>query len=102
MDKINLNLKYFQVDLYVSRDLDSRLNERELAAVQEWLDSSKEFHFMRDHPQHGTTILGGVWGCKMTETVRNQWKNTWKKAFEDKIVWTDRSAFQPDQQFLNR
>ena len=41
MDKINLTLKYFQVDLYVSRDLDSRSNERELAAVQEWLHSSK-------------------------------------------------------------
>ena len=39
MHKIDLTLKYFQVDLYVSRDLDSRLNERELAAVQEWLDS---------------------------------------------------------------
>ena len=34
-------LKYLQVDLYVSRDLDSRLNEREQAAVQEWLHSSK-------------------------------------------------------------
>ena len=34
-------MKYFQVDLYVSRDLDSRLNEREQAAVQEWLHSSK-------------------------------------------------------------
>ena len=39
---IPLNLlKYLQVDLYVSRDLDSRLNEREQAAVQEWLHSSK-------------------------------------------------------------
>ena len=102
MHKINLTLKYFQVDLYVSRDLDSRLNERELAAVQEWLDSSKEFHFMRDHPQHNTEILGGVWGCKMTETVRNQWKTTWKKGFDDKIVWADRSAFQPDQKFLKK
>ena len=101
MDKINLTLKYFQVDLYVSRDLDSRSNERELAAVQEWLDSSKEFHFMRDHPQHKTTILGGLWGCKMTETVRNQWKTTWKKVFKDKIVWANRSAFQPDQYLLN-
>lgn len=41
MKKVYLILKYFQVDLYVSRDLDSRLNEREKAAVQEWLHSSK-------------------------------------------------------------
>ena len=57
---------------------------------------------MRDHPQHNTEILGGVWGCKMTETVRNQWKTTWKKGFDDKIVWADRSAFQPDQKFLKQ
>ena len=73
---------------------------RELAAVQEWLNSSKEFHFMRDHPQHTTTIL--VWGCKLTETVRNQWKTTWKKVFHDNIVWADRSSFQPDQKFLKK
>jgi len=41
-----MNWRFFptldpQVDLYVSRDLDSRLNEREQAAVQEWLHSSK-------------------------------------------------------------
>ena len=57
---------------------------------------------MRDHPYHGTTILGCGWGCKMTENVRNHWKNTWKKGFADKIVWADRSAWGPDQQFLNR
>ena len=102
MHEKNLTLKYFQVDLYVSRDLDSRLNERELAAVQEWLDSSKEFHFMRDHPQHDTTILGCGWGCKLTEKVRNLWKTTWKKGFADKIVWADRYAWGPDQQFLDR
>ena len=41
MKKVYLILKYFQVDFYVSRDLDSRLNEREKAAVQEWLHSNK-------------------------------------------------------------
>ena len=41
-----------QVSHFVSRDLDSRLNAREGAAVQEWLLSDKAFHFMRDHPAH--------------------------------------------------
>ena len=57
---------------------------------------------MRDHPQHGTTILGGGWGCKLTEKVRNLWKTTWKEGFADKIVWADRYAWGPDQQFLDR
>jgi len=42
-----------------SRDLDSRVNSREAAAVKEWLNSEdKAFHFMRDHPAHGIEILG--------------------------------------------
>ena len=47
-----------QVDIYISRDLDSQFSDREEAAVKEWLTSNKSFHFMRDHPSHGTHILG--------------------------------------------
>ena len=57
---------------------------------------------MRDHPQHGTTILGCGWGCKLTEKIRNLWKTTWKKGFADKMVWADRYDWGPDQQFLDR
>ena len=46
------------VDVFVSRDLDSRFSEREATAVQQWLRSNKTFHIMRDHPQHVATILG--------------------------------------------
>ena len=49
-----------QVSHMVSRDLDSLLNDREGAAVQEWLKSDKAFHFMRDHPAHGIEILGEI------------------------------------------
>ena len=53
-----------EVDVMISRDCDSRLNSREKAAVDEWLKSPKAFHIMRDHPQHTTQILGGMWGVK--------------------------------------
>ena len=53
----------------MSRDLDSRFSEREKAATEEWLRSNKEFHFMRDHPYHGSVILAGCWGCKLTPKV---------------------------------
>ncbi|XP_064094674.1 uncharacterized protein LOC135206989 [Macrobrachium nipponense] len=46
------------------RDSDSKLTEREQKAVQEWLESGKTFHVMRDHPQHTTPILGGMWGAR--------------------------------------
>ena len=52
------------VEVMISRDTDSRLTEREAAAVNEWLTSDKLFHIMRDHPWHGTPILGGMWGVK--------------------------------------
>ena len=43
------------VDTLLSRDLDSRPNEREQRAVTEWLQSNKIFHLMLDHPHHKTT-----------------------------------------------
>lgn len=45
------------------RDLDSDLFEREVKAVDEWLNKTTyAFHMMRDHPQHGIPMLGGLWG----------------------------------------
>jgi hypothetical protein len=41
-----------------------RFSEREVAAVEDWLNSSLPFHAMRDHPAHGTAILGGMWGAR--------------------------------------
>lgn len=52
------------VDVMISRDTDCRLNEREKLAIDEWLKSDKSFHIMRDHPWHGTQILGGMWGVR--------------------------------------
>lgn len=52
------------VDVMISRDCDSRLSQREKMAVDEWIGSDKGFHIMRDHPYHGTEILGGMWGIK--------------------------------------
>ena len=52
------------VDAFIVRDCDSRLWFREKAAVDEWLASDKDFHIMRDNHQHGTSILGGMWGAR--------------------------------------
>lgn len=47
---------------FIVRDSDSRLSEREAAAVKEWEDSDKILHIMRDHPHHGYPMNGGMWG----------------------------------------
>jgi protein O-GlcNAc transferase len=81
-------------DVVISRDTDSRINEREKFAVEEWLDSDKDFHIMRDHAWHGTEILGGMWGCR----------NGILKGIKDMIHQYDKGQFdnkwQVDQNFL--
>ena len=53
-----------EVDIFICRDTDSRLNLREKFAVDEWLESDKSVHIMRDHPYHGNSMLGGMIGFK--------------------------------------
>jgi hypothetical protein len=55
------------VDIYMSRDIDSPILERELTVVHTWLDSQKTIHIMRDHIQHAIPILGGLWGIKLNK-----------------------------------
>jgi hypothetical protein len=52
------------VNIAIFRDCDSRLSLREKNAVDEWLNSDKTFHIMRDHPYHNFPMLGGMWGYK--------------------------------------
>lgn len=78
-------------EIMLSRDADSRLNMREKMCVDEFIQSDKLFHSMRDHPYHNG-IMGGMWGAKkgilgnMDELI-----NGWEKT--DKL--------QTDQSFLN-
>ena len=50
------------VERFLCRDCDSVVNEREAAAVREWLASGKRFHVMRDHPEHAELMMAGMWG----------------------------------------
>lgn len=50
------------VDVFMSRDSDSPLSQREVDAVSAWLNTTSLFHIMRDHPAHTIEILGGMWG----------------------------------------
>lgn len=51
-------------EYFISRDLDSRLNYREKAAVDEWINSGKDLHLMHDHPKHTAIVMAGMFGCK--------------------------------------
>ena len=102
-----MNWRFFpmldpQVSHMVSRDLDSLINKREAAAVQEWLDSDKSFHFMRDHPAHGIEILGSGWGVRLAELERTFIDSAFIVASKDPMFWASRDAYGPDQGFLKR
>ena len=85
------------VDALIVRDADSRLNVREAAAVEEWLESGKAAHVMRDHPHHlKWPMLGGMWGIRggvipdMSRLI-NAW-GRWEKKLDDmyflgRVVW---------------
>lgn len=79
-------------DVMISRDTDSRLNLREKNAVDEWLNSDKDFHIMRDHPYHNALILGGMWGVRngILKNIADLIKNYNKGNF-----------WQVDQNFLS-
>lgn len=81
-------------DIVISRDCDSRLNYRERAAVDEWLNSNKDFHIMRDHRCHAVPILGGMWGCRngILKGISSMISNYNKGVYDNK--------WQVDQNFL--
>lgn len=84
------------VECFISRDCDSRLFERDVAAVEEWLASDKKFHIIRDHPGgHAWEISAGMWGCKggFIENIQEKMKQ-----YIQTSSWvTDRAV---DQRFL--
>ena len=54
-----------EADYVIFRDTDSRLNPREAAAVNEWIDSGQYAHRMHEVPEHwNAVIMGGMWGIR--------------------------------------
>ena len=61
--------------IVIIRDTDSRLNIKEKVAVDEWLESDKDVHIMRDYETHVNKIQVGMFGC------RNGILNDYKELF---------------------
>lgn len=66
-----------EVEVMMSRDADSRIHRREVLCVNEWLESNKNFHIIRDHPYHSVPIMGGMWGVRgnLIKNIDNMIKN---------------------------
>jgi len=81
-----------EVELLISRDTDTRILLREKLAVDEWLQSDKVFHIMRDHPHHSFVVLAGMFGTRKIPEIPS-WKNEMDK-------YTQGSDRMYDQDFL--
>ena len=84
------------------RPLDSPTTEREMDAINEFLDSSKEFHIMRDNIHHDVPILGGTWGIKLTSNMRSKMDQSFVKMFGSDIFFTSHDKRGPDQDLLGK
>ena len=51
------------VERFIVRDTDSFFTSREVQAVNEWIESGKSFHIIRDNEVHQVQVLGGTWGA---------------------------------------
>jgi len=80
------------VEIMMSRDTDTRIWNREVIAVNEWLNSGKLFHIMRDHPHHTFEILAGMFGTRKISEIKS-----WKLIM-DKYNKNDEGMY--DQDFL--
>jgi hypothetical protein len=100
------------VGRYLIRDSDSPLTIRERLAVDEWINSAKHFHVMRDWITHTELILAGMWGgvggalCGIEQGFRRYvherfWSRTIDQQFLRECVWPAirQSVLVHDSQF---
>ena len=84
------------IDYFISRDCDSRLFERDVCAVNQWMESKKPFHIIREHPWgHTWVINAGMWGCEggFIEDIQDSMNEYFKNS-----KWTN--VREVDQWFL--
>lgn len=89
------------VDIFLSRDADSRITDREIKFINEFIKSNKCFHIIRDHPGHRIEILGGTFAVKV-KLFNNKYKikNMNEYILEYRTKFHRELEKQPDQHFL--
>ena len=94
------------INYFLSRDADSRISEREMNLVNEWICSDKCFHIIRDHECHGIEILGGTFGVNVKKfkelSINYNFKNIYyyKKYYYN--IYNKDTERHPDQDFLQK
>jgi hypothetical protein len=91
------------VDVWISRDCDSRVTEREAKMVKDWINSEKTVHIIRDHKFHKCRILGGMFGVK-NQIFRKKYKIKTIREYKESFykIYPKGMDRQPDQIFLGK
>lgn len=91
-----------KVDRFIVRDADSRISQREVDAVNAWIESDKICHVMRDHPAH-QLMPGGMIGIQPRRPNWTMPSMKWLIEYYLKNTNPpDLKAYQLDQDFLGK
>lgn len=86
------------IDRFIVRDTDSRIDDRDVSCILDWERSKKSFHIIRDHDEHNTKIMAGMWGAT-NEFIKSINYNNLLKEFEN-LDYVN--GYGTDQEFLAR
>ena len=90
-----------RVEMWLSRDADSRLSIREANLVKEWIESGKTLHSIRDHRCHMHCIMGGMFGIN-NKLFHEKYKfKKVKEIIKDLHSYYKERPYNVDQIFLN-
>lgn len=84
------------VDVMIVRDVDSRIHNRDIWCILHFINSKYYAHTIRDHPEHRTQIMGGLWGLKKG-LLNKKMKDIYLQYNKNEI---DHNEVQYDQIFL--
>ena len=63
-------------DAVIVRDVDTRLSSRDVALVNDWLNSGFKYHICRDESGHKAPIMAGIWGARSPKLqISKLWKD---------------------------
>lgn len=81
------------VDIMICRDSDSYLSKREADAVDQWLETGRPLHIMREtQPGHRSKIMAGMFGLRKNDKLKSV-----LRLFDDNVHLN----YQNDQGYLN-
>lgn len=84
------------------RDADSRVHWKDRWAIRDFLKSGMDAHIIRDHVEHTSYLLAGLWGLRkglIPVSIRSLY-DAWTPTFAGSGYETDPTGFGIDQNFL--